>query len=172
MTTAMIRRATSAALFVLVLGLATILGAWGFQLIGGYVPCKLCLEERIPYYVGLPIALLAYRGAHTRWPPTLVQFLLVAAGIVFAIGAGLGTYHAGAEWGWWPGPSDCGGGTATTTSAGNLLNQLSGIHVVSCSEASWRFPDAVWGLSFAGWNAVVSAMLAVAALWGALGRAR
>jgi disulfide bond formation protein DsbB len=35
--------------------------------------------------------------------------------------------------------------------------------VVSCSEASWRMA----GLSFAGWNAVISALLAAIAAWGA-----
>ena len=37
------------------LGLATIAGAWGSQLIGGLVPCELCLEQRLAYYWGLPI---------------------------------------------------------------------------------------------------------------------
>ncbi|MEP3665226.1 MAG: disulfide bond formation protein B, partial [Roseibium sp.] len=39
-------------------GLAAIATAWGFQLVGGFVPCKLCLEQRIPYYAGLPLAAL------------------------------------------------------------------------------------------------------------------
>ena len=44
---------------VSVVGLATIATAWGFELIGGFIPCKLCLQERIPYYVGLPVAAAA-----------------------------------------------------------------------------------------------------------------
>ena len=166
MKTLMRNRGLAAALTVFLLGLATILGAWGFQLIGGYVPCKLCLEERIPYYVGLPLVLLALLGALQNWPPILVRLLLLVAAVGFAIGAGIGTYHAGAEWAWWAGPTDCGGGTATTGSAGDLLNQIAHTKVVSCSEASWR----LFGLSFAGWNAVVSAALAVVALWGAASR--
>ena len=35
--------------------------------------------------------------------------------------------------------------------------------IIRCDEASWRF---LW-LSFAGWNAVVSAFLAGIAAWGA-----
>ncbi len=41
-----------------VLGLATIAGAWGSQLIGGLVPCELCLEQRLAYYWGLPVLAL------------------------------------------------------------------------------------------------------------------
>ena len=53
------------------------------------------------------------------------------------------------------------------TSAADLLSQIQGMRIVSCTEASWRFP-AGWGLSFAGWNAAASLFLALVALWGAL----
>lgn len=159
----------SAALVVLVLGVATIAGAWAFQLIGGYVPCALCLQERLPYYVGLPLALFALIVSPWPWPS---RALLFVAAVIFLIGAGLGVYHAGAEWGWWPGPASCGVTAGPAGNAGDLLNDLQHIRVVSCSQASWRFPDVVWGLSFAGWNAVISAVLALVALRGALAMRR
>jgi disulfide bond formation protein DsbB len=159
-----LRRPETSAAFVFALGLATIAAAWGFQLIGGYVPCALCLEERIPYYVGLPLALLALLAARMGGPSWLVRGALVLAAVTFAYGAYLGVYHAGAEWGWWEGPTDCGaGGAGQATTAEELANQLKNIRIVSCTEASFRF----LGLSFAGWNAVVSVVLAVAALLGA-----
>lgn len=148
-------------------GLAAIATAWGFQLIGGYVPCKLCLEQRIPYYVGLPLALLAlFLMQAKRTGLALVVLLIVAA--VFAYGSGLGVYQSGAEWQFWDGPSDCGGGTATPTSAANMLQALKSTRVVSCTEASWR----MFGLSFAGWNAVASGGLALLALLAAFGLKR
>lgn len=147
-------------ILLLLLGSATIAAAWGFQLIGGYVPCKLCLEQRIPYYVGLPLAVIALALALAKKAPPLGALLVLAVAAAFAYGSGLGIYQAGAEWGFWPGPSDCGGGTAAPTSAENLLSSLSTTRVVSCTEASWR----LFGLSFAGWNAVASAGLAVLAL--------
>jgi disulfide bond formation protein DsbB len=147
-----------AAALAFAIGLATILGAWGFQLIGGYVPCKLCLTERIPYYAGLPLLLVAMVAASRT--PRLSRGLSLLAAIVFLVGAGIGVYHAGAEWGWWLGPSDCGGGVAVTTSAADLLKQIQSTKVVSCTEASWR----LFGLSFAGWNAVVSFAVALLAL--------
>jgi disulfide bond formation protein DsbB len=152
-------------LAVFVLGLATILGAWAFELIGGYIPCMLCLQERIPYYVGLPLVLVALVAASLGAPGHIARYLLLFAGFVFLIGTGLGIYHAGAEWRWWAGPASCGG---VSTGSGNLLDQISKIHVVSCTEASWRFA----GLSFAGWNAVVSALLTIGAFWGAFRRDR
>src|SRR5258706_445505 len=153
---------------VFVVGLATILAAWGFELIGHYVPCKLCLEERVPYYVGLPLVLLPLIAARISMPTLLPRIFLLAAAIVFAYGAYLGTYHAGAEWGFWAGPSDCGGGSALPTTTDDLLKALKDIKVVSCTGARFRFPDAAWGLSFAGANAVIAALLSLVALWGTL----
>ena len=34
-----------------------------FQYYGGYRPCELCLKERVPYYVGIPIMLAALVAA-------------------------------------------------------------------------------------------------------------
>ncbi|WP_428644610.1 disulfide bond formation protein B [Roseibium sp.] len=147
----------------LVGGLAVIAGAWGFQLIGGYVPCKLCLEQRIPYYAGLPLTALALILMGTGRKGLAVLVLLAVAAI-FAYGSGLGIYQAGAEWKFWAGPNDCGGGTAAPKSAANMLQALQSTRVVSCTEASWR----MFGLSFAGWNAVASAGLAGLALLAAV----
>lgn len=147
------------------IGLAAIGGAWAFQIFGGYAPCKLCLEQRIPYYVGLPILLVAllFMIADRHLP--LIRTLLLLAGLAFVIGTGLGIYHAGVEWHVWLGPADCGGGVATTTDAGDLLAQIGKTKVVSCTEAAGR----VLGLSFAGWNAVASAIVALLTLRAALG---
>jgi disulfide bond formation protein DsbB len=83
--------------------------------------------------------------------------LLVA--LIMTAGAILGAYHAGVEWKWWPGPATCafGGGLS-----GGLPN-LDTARAISCDEAQWRF----LGLSFAGWNVVVSLVVAGLALWGA-----
>jgi disulfide bond formation protein DsbB len=147
---------------VFAVGLATIAAAWGFELIGGFEPCKLCLEQRVPYYVGLPVALAALLAALAGAKPTVPRMLLIVAGLIFAFNVYLGGYHAGAEWGWWAGPADC-GDTGAADAGGDLLAQLETIRIVSCSEASWRFLF----LSFAGWNFVISLFLAAVALWGA-----
>ncbi|MEP2703930.1 MAG: disulfide bond formation protein B [Roseibium sp.] len=136
-------------------GLASIATAWGYQLIGGYVPCKLCLEQRVPYYAGLPLAALALI-LMVQGRKGLAAITLLAVAVIFAYGAGLGIYQSGAEWQFWDGPNDCGGGTAAPASAANMLQALQSTRVVSCTEASWR----MFGLSFAGWNAVTSSGLA------------
>ena len=61
-------------------------------------------------------------------------------------------YHAGVEWHWWAGPTDCTGPLTDLRAGGSLLNQLQSIHVVRCDEAAWRF----LGISLAGYNALIS----------------
>lgn len=160
------RREWIAPAAVLVIGLATILTAWGFQIFGGFIPCALCLQQRIPYYVGLPIALVALVFALTGARPLIVRALLLAVALAFAVGAFIAVYQAGAEWGFWPGPSSCGATSGGGDPSRSLLEQIRSIRVVSCTEASWRF----LGLSFAGWNALVSTALFVIALLGAFRR--
>jgi disulfide bond formation protein DsbB len=79
--------------------------------------------------------------------------------------AGLGLYHAGIEWRWWPGPQECSGPLGDLTTGGDLLSQLSNLTLVRCDEAAWRF----LGISLAGYNMLISLGLAAVAAWGAAG---
>src|SRR5690349_20270699 len=64
----------------------------------GYAPCPLCLTQRWPYYLGIPLALVLALLAPRLPRAVLVLGLLVLAGL-FAWGFVVGTYQAGAEWG-------------------------------------------------------------------------
>jgi len=152
-------RDLTALLFVI--GLAAIVAAWGFELIGGYVPCELCLQQRTPYYVGLPLAFLALIADAIGAPKWIVRSALLLVAIAFVYNSGLGVYQSGAQWGYWQGPTACSGnGSAIPTSVNDLLSSLDHARVVSCTAVTWRF----LGLSFAGWNAVVSGVVALLAL--------
>ncbi len=140
--------------------LALIAGAWFFELVIHLKPCKLCLEQRLPHYaaIGLALAgLLLARSARLQW------LVLLGLAALMAWSIGLGVYHAGVEWGWFVGPNDC-GGAAAPAAAGmqDFMKQLQTTRIVACSEAAWRF----LGLSLAGWNALASAGLFLLAVYG------
>ena len=82
--------------------------------------------------------------------------MLVAGLAVVALAtlgnAGLAAYHAGVEWGFWQGPTDCTGPVGNLGSAGNLLERLDTVKVVRCDEVQWKF----LGLSLAGYNVLIS----------------
>jgi disulfide bond formation protein DsbB len=136
-----------------------ILAALGFQHIGGYIPCPLCLQQRYAYYLAIPAALIVIFLAGSQ--PGLARLIVLVIAAAFLLNAGLGVYHSGAEWGWWPGPQSCASGVRVDLSKGNLTEELRKARVIRCDEAPWRF---LW-LSFAGWNAVISAALTGLALF-------
>ncbi|WP_201835083.1 disulfide bond formation protein B [Microvirga zambiensis] len=141
------------AAFAVALGAAaTIGGALVFEHVFGYVPCKLCLIQRNPYYIAIPLGLAA-----AVLPSHWARIGLWLLALIFIVSAGLGAYHSGVEWGFFAGPSDCGGGSgAAAGTVGDFMSQLQTTRVVSCTEAAWRF----LGLSLAGWNVLISLGLA------------
>ena len=154
--------AVAAALAMFALSAATILGAWYFQLVVKLPPCPLCLEERIPYYIVIPLSLLVAVAALVRAPRWVMAAGFLALIAVTLCGAALGAYHAGVEWRFWAGPTDCSGPMADFTKQGSLLEQLQTVQVVRCDEAAWR----LLGVSLAGYNVLISLALAAIAAFG------
>ena len=101
---------TGFALLVTMGMIAVILAVLGFEHIGGYTPCKLCLGQREPYYAAIPVGLLALASAFFKWPACLTRGALAICGLLMVYAMILGIHHAGVEWAWWEGPADCGGG--------------------------------------------------------------
>lgn len=154
--------AATVPLTIAAIGAATILGAWIFEHGFGILPCPLCLEQRIAYYFAIPLAILLAIGASVgaSRKVLIAGLAVIAAGMLW--NAGLGAYHAGVEWGFWQGPQDCSGPMNDLSAAGGLLKQLESVRIVRCDEVQWRF----LGLSLAGYNVLISLLLAAIALWG------
>jgi disulfide bond formation protein DsbB len=157
---------TRAALFLALAMAATVGTALGFQHLGGFIPCKLCLEERIPYYAGVPVMVLAAISAGLRWPPVVTRGLLAIGGALMVWSLYMAVYHSGVEWKWWAGPTDCGAVASPSTGGKGILDALNTFVPPACDEAAGRF----LGLSFAGWNAIASLVLAGIAWWSAFAR--
>ena len=128
---------------------------------GGLIPCALCLQQRWPYYIGVPLAALIWLGAHHA--PVALRGLLVPVGVIFALGAGLGFYHAGVEYALWAGPSGCGGGSGGFETTADLLDAMARAKPVRCDEAAFT----LFGISMAGYNFLASSGLALLAWHGA-----
>lgn len=150
---------TKTALYV-GLGMAlVVVTALGFEHIGGYIPCKLCLEQRTPYYLGVPIMLLAALTSHQKRPALFTRGLLAIGGLLMAYGLATAVYHAGVEWAWWAGPTDCvAAATTVTTNANDLLGDINALTPPSCDKAALR----ILGISMAGWNVPASLVLMLA----------
>jgi disulfide bond formation protein DsbB len=130
---------------------ATIAGAWIFEHFG-YAPCELCLKQRWAYYAAIPLTLLLLAV-----PDSLARKGLYVLALLWLGSMVFGIYHSGVEWKWWEGPSTCGQGSGLTGGLPDLTKP-----VILCTEAAIR----IFGLSLAGWNAVISLGLAAVALRG------
>jgi disulfide bond formation protein DsbB len=154
--------ALAAALAITAIAAATLAGAWFFQLVLDIRPCPLCLEQRYAYYLAVPLgALLAWAAAGHAPRGVLVAGLALLALAALA-NAWLGFYHAGVEWGFWQGPTECSGPVLDLGKAGSLFDNLDKVKLIRCDEVQWRF----LGLSLAGYNVLISLLMAAVAAWG------
>ena len=133
-------------------------GAYVSQYGFGLYPCEMCWWQRWPHFAAVGFALLAFVAAPQR------LWTAVAAIAILASGA-IGLFHAGVEYGWWPGITSCavvsGGGS------GNALEDIMNTPLVRCDEPAWT----LLGISLAGYNFLISSAAAVA-IFALLGKDR
>ncbi len=150
-----------AAAAIAAIGGATLGGAWFFQYVLDIRPCPLCLEQRYAYYLIIPLAVLIAWSRTRGLSARLAMLGLCVIALAALANTVLGGYHAGVEWGFWPGPTDCSGAPNLST-GGSLLSKLNDVRVVRCDEVQWRF----LGLSLAGYNVLISLAMAAIAVCG------
>jgi disulfide bond formation protein DsbB len=144
---------------------AMLAAAHAFEKFGGYAPCALCLTAREIYWLALAIAGLGFVASAALRNAWLAQLTAAILTLTFLVGVGIAVYHVGAEWKFWPGPTACvGAQVGGGASGGDLLAELQKpIAVVPCDEAAWR----MFGISMAGYNAVISFGLMALSAWAA-----
>ena len=127
---------------------ALLIGAWTFQAFG-LAPCKMCIWQRWPHGAAVAIGALAI---------ALPFALLPLLGALAAATTGaIGIYHTGVERGWWQGPTSCTSGDIGGLSTDQLMAQIMAAPLVRCDEVAW----ALFGVSMASWNAIISIGLVV-----------
>lgn len=139
----------------LLVPLALMAGALGSQYVGHLVPCEMCMWQRYPHYAAIVAAVLAMLLRRT----SLSMPLTLLSGVLVLTSGGIGAFHAGVEYKWWPGPQHC---TGTVAGGADFLKRLLAAPVVRCDEPQWT----LFGVSLAGFNFLISTVggLAVLAL--------
>lgn len=139
---------------ILLLGPAGLLGgALAFEYIGGLVPCEMCLWQRWALAVALVLALLGWATGHAR-------ALLALAALAIFCGGGIAIFHVGVEQHWWQGITKC-AASLSSGSATDIMEQILAQPLVRCDAIPWS----LFGISMAGWNAMVSILIGGTALW-------
>lgn len=146
-----------ARLLALIVPSALMLGALGSQYVGGLHPCEMCYWQRWPHDAAIVLALFAFGTRVNKASHVLVAL----AALAIMVSGGIGVFHAGVEYGWWPGITTC-----STTAAGVSLEDILRAPVVRCDVPQWT----LLGISLAGYNAIIS-LGAGAVILGLLRRA-
>jgi len=125
--------------------------AHAFQRFGGLQPCPLCLDQRNWHWgvVGAALALYVLTRLQSRW----LRLAAVLIGLVLIGSFAQAAYHVAVEQHWV---------TATCDTRINLndlaFDPTGAVHAPKCDEIAWQFA----GISMAGYNAIVSLLLALA----------
>jgi disulfide bond formation protein DsbB len=142
------------------ISLSALAGAYFFQYVVGLAPCPLCLYQRIPHaiLVALGLAILALSRK-----PKLAAGAIFLASLIYLASASVAFYHAGVEQHWWA--SFLEACTAQIDSkSDNLLQQIEQTRAVRCDSVPWQ----MFGVSMAGYNAILSLIMALYAFVAAI----
>ena len=138
-------------IFILTIISLTIIAALIIQYWLGHEPCKLCLYERIPYFLSMLLIIKILFIKKYEKVTLLILFL------VFASSAVLAFYHFGIEQGFFSESLACTTEELSKTfSKEELLEQLKQ-NSISCKDVSFR----ILGLSLAAINTIFSLILSV-----------
>ena len=117
----------------------------------GHEPCKLCLYERIPYFLSILLIIKIIFIEKYKKITLLMLFLVFMCSTVLAF------YHFGIEQGFFSESLACtSGDLSKTLSKEELLQQLK-LNSISCKNVTFR----ILGLSLAAINTIFSLVLSV-----------
>jgi len=129
----------------------TIISALIIQYWFGHEPCKLCLYERIPYFLSI---LLIIKILFIKKYEKIILLILF---LVFMSSAALAFYHFGIEQGFFEESFVCSvENQSNILSKEQLLKELNK-NIVSCKEVTFR----ILGLSLAAINTILSVVLSI-----------
>jgi len=139
-------------IFILAIISLTIISALIIQYWLGHEPCKLCIYERIPYFLSI---LLLIKILLFKKYEKITLFILF---LIFTASAVLAFFHFGIEQDFFSESFVCKAGDLSgTLSKEQLLEQLNKYNIISCKDVSFR----VLGLSLATINTILSIILSV-----------
>lgn len=147
-------RSEAAANALVLTGSAALLGgALLFQHVGGLYPCEMCIWQRWPHVAALGLGLIA-------WALRSNRAVVALAALAVLVSAALGLFHAGVELKWWEGVTACSASVASGSPA-DIMASILNTPLVRCDAVAWS----LFGISMAGWNAILSTGIGGGALW-------
>ena len=133
--------------------------AFWFQHVAGLEPCSLCIDQRWAHGASIAVAAVSV----VLMTPGRAAVLLAVLALAFLAGTAIAAWHVMVEWHWVASP-----GCSTPEFGEMSIDSFLSIEVVPCDEVVWSMA----GVSMAGWNAIVSLLLAAVTITGCLASLR
>lgn len=118
----------------------------GSQYLGGLYPCEMCHWQRWPHYAAIPVAALAF----APFGAGIQRLFVLLAAFLIAVSGAIGVFHAGVEYGWWEGLTQC--SVLSPSTGGDALAAIMATPLIRCDQVQWS----LFGISLAGYNAIFS----------------
>ncbi|MBY0564847.1 MAG: disulfide bond formation protein B [Hyphomonadaceae bacterium] len=133
---------------------ALLAGAHAFQYFGGLQPCPLCLDQRNWHWGAAGLSAAAVVLLHFK--PGLARWALLVIGLVLFGSFAQAAYHVAVEQHWVVAQCD----TRINWDDIRPLDFDGPVSAPACDEIAWQ----MFGVSMAGYNALISVALAIATL--------
>ena len=137
---------------ILILIFLVLISAFIIEFALGHEPCKLCIYQRIPYFLSIILIGLIF------FIKKLEKITLLTLSLVFFISFVLAFYHFGIEKGYWNGLSKC---SKNIDFNNNTLKNILMIDPIKCNDIQFE----ILNLSLAGWNALVSLLVFMSCMY-------
>jgi disulfide bond formation protein DsbB len=122
-----------------------------FQNTLGLQPCPLCQDQRKWHWGVLGVSLVVL--VLLRFKPDWARWGVMIIGLVLLGSAAMGAYHVAVEQHWVVAQCDA----RLDPNQSLTFDVNAPLDVPRCDEIAWQ----MWGISMAGWNAIISLLLAL-----------
>lgn len=148
----------SAPLLLCLFSITALVSAYTTEYGFGFRPCHLCLYQRIPFFIVLPLSIIGLLLGKRSTGRLLAGLV---GGILLLVGAGIATYHVGVEQGIIIMETSCSDLiTAPAQTLEAMRQQLLATPGVPCDKPQFM----LLGLSMAAWNMLLSSVVGCMAI--------
>ena len=145
------------ALFTFFISVVTILIVFWIEYIENIKPCQLCLYQRLPYYVLIPLSMIIIFIKSLK----RVFFISIVISIILLISIFLATYHSGIEKNIWSNLAGCSNHTnIDSNNLDDLRKKILDIPLIRCDKVTWN----IYLFSLTNLNLILSAALFIISL--------
>ena len=136
-------------LFVLFYSLLAIFFALYVEYVLGYMPCKLCLYQRVPYIIAIFISFFGYNYFKN-------DQILILIVIIFSLSFFISGYHLGIENNIFQEFSGCTANSLEIIDKSEILKSLNS-NITNCKDVNFK----IFGISLAGINFLLSLLIVI-----------